>query len=814
MGQIVGTSAKIKRCNLNAIQSSGSLYSTVLASGEYMLVSTDNSMTATGNGNFDAYVVGDGTKTCGALTLIYIADKFPIEGSPNPVQSNGVYLAINGQKSNYVEGYYINSSGSVVEGADYCYCDYIPVANGDSVEWKFSNENKPIYIGVYNSSKSYVDYYSGNNAAASSGTRTVTISKSTAAYIRCSFELANINDCYVKVNGTIVYTPLESISGIKDWCDELENVNNELSSSIDSINTKLTIINETKTLTQSDGFLVSGYIVGETGLWNNGGSSILYSMMPNDIVYIKANSTQDTRYAFITHNFPVKDMQIGYEDGNSTYTFLEKGKEITIVSPTNCFLYLYNKNSSNTVFFPQSVILTREKQDKNFYDYTDYTNITVTPSQSDTYNAYYRTSQIDNFSFSEVAYKRLTYFPNYIVKGGEVITCVSTGINEIHVFELPFVPLNSSAINVFQNNAFIKESVFTSSPGTYTLRLNENTRRIAFVFGSTVNTTIVPSEITSHISSVTLPVADENSAIPVLHAPSFLDKSNLYYSGNKIVVSETPTQACGMVQRSNSNWGAIGTSCNYGKYSVGIAKGEGTMYIYNIETYSKLATWTGTSKDSTIWHANCATFVAQKYDNSDYFPLLYISVREGADPTNHPNQPSINVYRIVPTWTDGEISAFTATQVQTIWLPALTDDNGQGFPNVVYDKARNCLWAIGRQNSQNAPYYQQARLFKYTIPSSLNAEISISSISENWLLDASALYMQGAVVVGDYLFISKGYQSVGVIELYAINLLTHEVTNVIDLLSQGVTWEPEGTLYYNSHIWLQEANGKLYEFYL
>ena len=69
MGQIVAKSAKPKRCNIQAIQSGGSLYSSVLKSGEYMLVSSDNSMDTSGNGLFDSYVIGDGVTTCNNLIL-------------------------------------------------------------------------------------------------------------------------------------------------------------------------------------------------------------------------------------------------------------------------------------------------------------------------------------------------------------------------------------------------------------------------------------------------------------------------------------------------------------------------------------------------------------------------------------------------------------------------------------------------------------------------------------------------------------------------------------------------------------------------
>ena len=62
MGQIVGLKAKPKRCNLNNLSQLETP-----AAGEHILVSSDNSMNAAGQGNFDCYIVGDGTTAAEAL---------------------------------------------------------------------------------------------------------------------------------------------------------------------------------------------------------------------------------------------------------------------------------------------------------------------------------------------------------------------------------------------------------------------------------------------------------------------------------------------------------------------------------------------------------------------------------------------------------------------------------------------------------------------------------------------------------------------------------------------------------------------------
>lgn len=64
MGQIIGSAAKPKRCNLNKLSQLG-----IPAAGEYILVSSDNSMNAAGQGNFDCYIVGNGRDAATALKL-------------------------------------------------------------------------------------------------------------------------------------------------------------------------------------------------------------------------------------------------------------------------------------------------------------------------------------------------------------------------------------------------------------------------------------------------------------------------------------------------------------------------------------------------------------------------------------------------------------------------------------------------------------------------------------------------------------------------------------------------------------------------
>lgn len=67
MGQIIGGAAKPKRCNINQLSQLGTP-----AAGEHILVSSDNSMNAAGQGNFDCYIVGDGATAAEQLELLPI----------------------------------------------------------------------------------------------------------------------------------------------------------------------------------------------------------------------------------------------------------------------------------------------------------------------------------------------------------------------------------------------------------------------------------------------------------------------------------------------------------------------------------------------------------------------------------------------------------------------------------------------------------------------------------------------------------------------------------------------------------------------
>ena len=89
MGQIVSSAAKPKRCNLQSLSQLGTP-----AAGEHILVSSDNSMNAAGQGNFDCYVEGVGNVVGKELPLKAINNEITsiVDGTEVATKTNAQYI--------------------------------------------------------------------------------------------------------------------------------------------------------------------------------------------------------------------------------------------------------------------------------------------------------------------------------------------------------------------------------------------------------------------------------------------------------------------------------------------------------------------------------------------------------------------------------------------------------------------------------------------------------------------------------------------------------------------------------------------------
>ncbi len=166
MGQIVGGAAKPKRCNLNKLSQLGTP-----AAGEYILVSSDNSMNAAGQGNFDCYIEGDGQKAATALELKKIDEEAELlngDTVKNITWTNG----------------FVNASGTITVASTLQFSQPIMLRAGESVK-----------VGTTRASISFISYTEASSAAVGDVVVPLRKSSSTAQYEEYTYTA--VRDMYV-----------------------------------------------------------------------------------------------------------------------------------------------------------------------------------------------------------------------------------------------------------------------------------------------------------------------------------------------------------------------------------------------------------------------------------------------------------------------------------------------------------------------------------------------------------------------------------------------------------------------------------------
>lgn len=164
MGQIAGKYDFLSRVNLKDLSTIPTP-----AAGEHILVSSDNSMNAAGQGNFDCYIVGDGTKAATALELKHI----------NPEVQDIIQIITRDYTTQYTAAY-INKTYWLLDGTSASHnvwrgSDYIEIGNAKSVSHgvlatsgqstkamtAFFDENKNFISGDNNIGEATIDIPAG-----------------------------------------------------------------------------------------------------------------------------------------------------------------------------------------------------------------------------------------------------------------------------------------------------------------------------------------------------------------------------------------------------------------------------------------------------------------------------------------------------------------------------------------------------------------------------------------------------------------------------------------------------------------------------
>ena len=297
------------------------------------------------------------------------------------------------------------------------------------------------------------------------------------------------------------------------------------------------------------------------------------------------------------------------------------------------------------------------------------------------------------------------------------------------------------------------------------------------------------------------------------------------YTGERINLFEDNSYGFEKIA-SNSQKGQSGAV--YGDYLFIVADKLAKVCMYNLRTQKSICICTLTphtetvssTSTSVLYHCNQSTFGTVKYDESDPFPLLYVSQRA----PKSTGKCFVNVLRLVPKLNSAgtEYTSLTVEEVQTIYLPEATTANALGNANFTIDPQTGYFYTYSRNNSSSASNYLNCRITKFTPKTDLSKKeiyMSAGDILESYeIFDAagkniSAENMQGGFICNSKLYIAQGYASCKFINIRVVDLSQKKMVSDVDLLSDGFTEEPEAFFMYGGYIMTSTNSANIYRFY-
>lgn len=231
-----------------------------------------------------------------------------------------------------------------------------------------------------------------------------------------------------------------------------------------------------------------------------------------------------------------------------------------------------------------------------------------------------------------------------------------------------------------------------------------------------------------------------------------------------------------------------GAAC-YDKYFFQGYGSNPALEVYNLDKKQYLCKINITDpKPNSKIHANSVCFGNQRYDPSDFFPLLYIS--SGYTTTINGYQCSyIYVFRIRKDDSDN----FIIERVQTITLKGF-----EGWTEGIPNNDNNILWVKYHPNN----FYAYASI---KMPKIEDGDVTITKddINQDFSLDKDPpnSYNQDHIFYNNrLLLVSGGSASDQNKAFIAINTITQKRELIIDLQAIGLSGEPESIFFYKGQL--------------
>ncbi len=246
---------------------------------------------------------------------------------------------------------------------------------------------------------------------------------------------------------------------------------------------------------------------------------------------------------------------------------------------------------------------------------------------------------------------------------------------------------------------------------------------------------------------------------------------------------------------------SLQSAAAYGDYALFVTDGRIQMYLYNLAKKELLYSLALKGENRSVYHCNQSSFGVEKYDDADFFPLLYISQRAKSD-----GRCFVEVFRIIPHFISEiqEFDSFKVELVQKIYLPKMTSDNSLGNANCAIDRDNKWMYIYSRNNNSGDDNFEQCKITQFAIPDFHKQVVSLEDkdILSSFFIDANALYMQGGCINDGILYIGQGDPVAGFVYLNVVDLRLQEIVERYDLQKCGFNWEPEGCFYYGGSVML------------
>lgn len=242
----------------------------------------------------------------------------------------------------------------------------------------------------------------------------------------------------------------------------------------------------------------------------------------------------------------------------------------------------------------------------------------------------------------------------------------------------------------------------------------------------------------------------------------------------------------------------------YGDYLFLIKAGRSSICMFDLANKQDIYTLSLRGENQSIYHCNQSSFGGEKYDSLDVFPPLYVSQRPKSG-----NRCFVEVFRIIPGYGEDSLSvnSFKIELIQQIFMPPMTKDNSLGSVNCVVDPDHGWLYTYSRNDVKEDDNYGQCKISRFAVPDVHRkiVDLSDADIESSFMINTSAVYMQGGCLVGDLLMIGQGGPGLGFTCLNVIDLKKRELMRQIDLLALGFKWEPEGCFYYDGSVMISHS---------